>query len=403
MLSTVEKAQGWLRRHRVDAWLLYDYLGANPVFWAVVGKLGMVTRPCWLFVPARGQPRLLVHAVDAGKFRSLGLPLTVFANRAQMLRHLRRWLTGLQRVAMEYSPQGALPRVGRVDAGTVELVRGWGLQVLPSGDLFQESALLWTPAQEQSHREAACLLSAIVLEAFAFLGQDLSGALTEWDTAQFIRTRFADLGLESPEGPIVAVNAHSSDPHYEPTPSAAAPVRRGDWVLIDLWGRLKGEDTIYADITWVGYAGPEAPPRQQEVFRVVCQARDAALSALQKAWEKGRVLQGWQVDRVARRLIAQAGYGKYFTHRLGHSLGRTVHGDAVNLDSWETRDTRCIIPGIGFTIEPGIYLPEFGVRSEIDVFFSPSGPQVTTAVQQSIVLIGERLDLPKGPSYNRPS
>ncbi|GBD10873.1 Aminopeptidase YpdF [bacterium HR23] len=388
METVLCKAQGWLRRHRVDAWLLYDYLGSNPVFWAVVGRLGMVTRPCWLFVPARGRPRLLVHAVDAGKFRAVGLPLVVFAGRAEMVRHLRRWLGGLRRVAMEYSPQGALPRVGRVDAGTVELVRGCGPQVVPSGDLFQEVALLATPSQEQSHRESARLLGQIVLEAFAYLGGNLSGALTEWDVARFIRQRFADLGLESTEGPIVAANAHSSDPHYEPSPSTSAPIRQGDWVLIDLWARLRGEETFYADITWVGYAGPDVPPAYQEVFRVVCQARDTALATLQQAWQEGKVLRGWQVDRVARRVIVRAGYGKYFTHRLGHSLGCTVHGDAVNLDSWETRDTRSIVPGIAFTIEPGIYLPAFGVRSEIDVFFTPQGPEVTSPVQREIVRIG---------------
>ncbi|MFN3973916.1 MAG: M24 family metallopeptidase [Dehalococcoidia bacterium] len=387
-MSVLRKAQGWLRRHRVDAWLLYDYLGTNPVFWAVVGRVGMVTRPCWLFVPARGRPRLLVHAVDAGKFRGLGLPVRVFASRADMVRHLHRWLKGMGRVAMEYSPQGALPRVGRVDAGTVELVRAFGPEVVPSGDLFQETALLWTPTQEYTHREAARLLSQIVQEAFAFLRRALSGALTEWECARFIRQRFADLGLESPDGPIVAVNTHSSDPHYEPSPTASAPIRRGDWVLIDLWARLKGEDTVYADITWVAYAGAQPPPRYQEVFRVVCLARDAAIAALQQAWQRGQLLMGWQVDRVARRVIAQAGYGRWFTHRLGHSLGHTVHGDAVNLDSWETKDTRRIVPGIGFTVEPGIYLPDFGVRSEVDVFFGAKGPEITSAVQQDIVCLG---------------
>jgi|FaiFalFF_MnMetaG_3_1042247.scaffolds.fasta_scaffold00171_9 Xaa-Pro aminopeptidase len=388
MPAVLERARRWLRRHRVDAWLLYDYLGANPVFWALVGRPGMITRPCWLLIPAYGRPRLLAHAVDTAKFRGLGIPLVAFASRADMVRRLRRWLTGMRRVAMEYSPSAALPRVGRVDAGTVELVRSLGVGVVPSGDLFQEAALVWTPEQVESHKEAARLLFGVLQEAFAFLGRDLSGRLTEWDAVGFIRQRYTEVGLESGAGPIVAVNAHSSDPHYEPTPSTAAPVHQGDWVLIDLWARLRGEDTIYADITWVGYAGPEPPPRHQEVFRIVCWARDAALDALRQGWEKGKRLRGWQVDRVARRVIVQAGYGKWFPHRLGHSLGRTVHGDAVNLDSWETRDTRRLIPGIGFTIEPGIYLPEFGVRSEIDVFLGPHGPEVTTPVQGEILRIG---------------
>jgi Xaa-Pro aminopeptidase len=288
---------------------------------------------------------------------------------------------------MEYSPAGDLPRVSRVDAGTVELVRSAGVEVVTSADLVQHVTQRWTPAQLESHLRAAVKVGQVVQEAFTYIGVNLMAEVTEGDVARFIRRRFRDMGLVAAEGPIVAANAHAGDPHYDPG-SGGAAIKQGDWVLIDLWAKEAQEDAIYADITWVAYVGSAAPRRQQEVFELVAGARDAALEFLDQAHRAGRALQGWEVDQVARRFIARRGHGKQFTHRLGHSLGTEVHGDAVNLDSWETRDTRSLLPGLGVTIEPGVYLPDFGVRSEIDVYLSPDGPQVTTPVQREVVLIG---------------
>ncbi len=388
--TTIANAQEHLKASDIDGWLLYDYRGMNPIFWETVGPVPNVTRPCWLWVPATGSPKLLVGFVDQGRFGHLGIETALFAGREQMVESLRDLLSGAQRIAMEYSLEGNLPRVSRVDAGTVELVRSLGVEVVSSGDTLQYATQRWDSRQLRSHRDAAEKLGTIVRQAFDYIGDNLSPGVTELDVAEFIRRRFGEEGLDAPDGPVVAVNEHSSDPHFDPTPEDSAAIQSGDWVLIDLWARLKGDDTMFADITWTAYVGERVPERHQEVFDVVVGATDAALAEIERAFESGRPIQGREVDGVARDYIDEAGYGAYFGHRLGHSLGAEVHGNAVNLDGWETNDTRQLIPGVAVTIEPGIYLPDFGVRSEIDVYVSESGPEVTTEVQRSPVLIKGR-------------
>jgi Xaa-Pro aminopeptidase len=385
--QAVAHAQAFMRQRRIPAWLVYDYRGMNPVFRSLVGQVGHITRPCWCLVPREGEPRFLAHHVDAGRLAPLGAPVAVFANRRQMVAEVRRLVAGVRTVAMEYSPRAELPRASRVDAGTVELVRSLGVRVVSSADLFQYATLRWTPEQLASHRDAAAKLTRIVERAFALI-HDTSPKPTEWEVAQFIRDGYAREGLEATEGPTVAVNAHASDPHFEPSLDDRRRIKAGDWVLIDLWARGHASDAMYADITWVGYVGSRVPKEHQRVFQAVIGARDAALEFIAEAWRQGRRVQGWQVDRVARASITKAGYGRFFTHRLGHSLGREVHGDAVNLDSWETKDTRELLSGLGLTIEPGIYLPQFGMRSEIDVYLSEQGPEVTTPPQQEVVRLG---------------
>jgi Xaa-Pro dipeptidase len=394
-------AQQFLLQEQLPGWLIYDYRHSNPIFRQVVTPSGHVTRPCFLYIPASGAPRLLTHHVDAGKFADTGLETLVYSSREVMVANLRRVLTEASTVAMEYSPQNQLPRVSRVDAGTVELVRSLGVEVVSSADLMQYATQRWTPQQLEGHRRTAARLGEIVNQAFQRIGQELldsSSACppgkgeeargpTEYDIAEFIRRRFREEGLEAADGPIVSVNAHCSDPHYEPMPRGSSVIQTGDWVLIDLWAREAGAENVYADITWTAYVGDRVPRRHQEVFNIVIGARDAALQFLHEAFQRGEAVQGWQADEVARRYIAERGYGQYFTHRLGHSISYEVHGEAVNLDGFETRDTRRIIPGIGFSIEPGIYLPEFGVRSEIDAYMSESGPYATSPVQREVVLI----------------
>ena len=289
---------------------------------------------------------------------------------------------------MEYSPAAELPRISRVDAGTVELVRSLGVDVVSSADTVQYAAQRWTAGQLASHETAADALGVIVRQAFDHIGSNLARGITELEVAEFISTRFVEEGLEVTDGPVVAVNEHSSDPHFEPTPDSTSAIRQGDWVLIDLWSRLPGPDSMFADITWTAFVGDEVPERHQSVFDAVVGARDLALAEMENAFREGRTLQGWQLDRASRDYIEAAGFGGYFNHRLGHSLGREVHGNAVNLDSLETRDTREVVPGIAVTIEPGIYLPDFGVRSEIDVYIEEHGPRVTTPVQREVALIG---------------
>ena len=393
MLSSeiITEAQEYMRRlpsQAIDGWLIHDYRYSNPIFWQVMGgTTGNVTRPCTLYLPATGEPRLLVHHVDAGKFQDKGVSLLVYRNRPAMLDGMRSILAQGGRVAMEYSPLGALPRASKVDAGTVELVRSMGVEVVSSADLLQYATQRWSRDQLSSHVRSAEKLGRIVIEAFEYTGQQLAEHPSEYQVFQFIRGRFDQEGLCSPDGPIVAVNGHASDPHYGPPSEGSSEINEGDWLLIDLWAKESGEDSVYADITWVAYVGDEVPGKHQEVFQVVTAARDSAVNFLHDSAREGVTVQGCQVDRVAREYIGNCGYGDYFTHRLGHSISREVHGDAVNLDSFETEDTCSIIPGICFSIEPGIYLPEFGVRSEIDVYMSEVGPTVTTPVQQEPVRI----------------
>lgn len=387
MEAVVDQAQEYMQSERIGGWLLYDYRGLNPIFSDTVGTVGHVTRPVWLWIPADGPAHMLVSFVDQSRFTHLGIDTTLFVNRADMIAKLRDRLGTAERIAMEYTPDGALPRVSKVDGGTLEMVRGLGVEVASSADLLQYATQRWDDAQLESHIYAADKLTQIVQQAFQHIGMTVDEGITEFEVAEFIRSRFVDEGLIVTDGPAVAVNEHASDPHFEPTPEASVRIERGDWVLIDLWTRLPDDHAMFGDITWTAYVGEDVPAKHQEVFDTVIGSRDAALAAIEAAFTEGRILQGWEVDKVARDHIEAAGYGSYFNHRLGHSLGREVHSNAVNLDSWETFDTRQLIPGIAVTIEPGIYIPEFGVRSEIDVFISEDGPQVTTPMQREVFRI----------------
>ena len=383
-----DSAQEFMAQDGIPAWLVYDYRESNPIFRQVIQPSGHVTRPCYFYLPAQGQPRLLVHHVDAGKFTESGVECVVYSNRDTMVSALADVVSGAGRLAMEYSPLNELPRVSRVDAGTVELVRSLGAKVVSSADLMQAATHRWTPEQYADHHATAFKLGRIVNEAFAHAGERLGQGVTEYDIAEFIRHRFAEEGIASPDGPIVAVNANASDPHYEPSAQVHSPIRPGDWLLIDLWAKGTAPGSVFADITWCAYAGDKVPARQQEIFDIVTGARDAAVEFLMASHRRGDSVQGWQADRVARDFIGDRGYGQWFTHRLGHSIGFEVHSEAVNLDGFETRDTRRIIPGVCFSVEPGIYLPEFGVRSEIDVFMSEDGPYPSSPVQREVVLMG---------------
>ncbi|MBT3941244.1 MAG: aminopeptidase P family protein [Chloroflexi bacterium] len=388
-------ARDYLNKSGIDGWLLYDYRGSNPILWNLIGQVNHVTRPCWFFVPSDGDPVLLAHEVDAGRFASMVETATShgvqvqerrFGSRAQMMSELTDMLSCRSQIAMEYSPESALPRVSRVDAGTVELVRSLGIKVISSGDVLQYSTERWSPEQRDSHRVAMEGLVKTAHDAFAFIGENINWKLTEHDVAEFIRGRFERLDLVAPDGPIVAVNENASDPHYEPTPDSSAIVRKNSLVLIDLWAVSSAPGSVFGDITWTGFTG-DPTPSHEEVFSAVAESRDSAVSFMQDAFAQGRELEGWEVDRVARDVIVKSGFGDYFVHRLGHSIGFEVHSNGVNLDDWETHDTRKLIPGVAVSVEPGIYLPEFGVRSEIDVFLGELGPEVTGEVQQELVRI----------------
>ena len=388
MSDTIESAQEFIRASGIRGWLTRDYRYTNPVFLSALGAhVENLTRPVWLYIPGDGDPVVIAHEVDAGRFPPGSPAIRRYSNRDAMVDALRDALPASGQVAMEYSPMYELPRVGRVDAGTVELVRSLGPEVVSSGDVIQHATERWSDEQLTSHVSAVEALHRTVNDAFEFVGENVRWKLTEHDVAEFIRGRFDREGLVTDDGPVVAFEEHSSDPHYEPAPGSSAVIRRKGWLLIDLWARLDEEDSIYADITWNAHVGGPPTAKQQEVFDVVAAARDAGFRFLEDAVLDGRYPHGWEVDAAARQVISEAGYADYFVHRLGHSLGREVHSNGVNLDGWETRDTRTVIEGVGVTIEPGIYLPEFGVRSEIDVHMSPDGPVVTGDVQQEVVVI----------------
>jgi Xaa-Pro aminopeptidase len=398
LIGNLTAAQEFMREAGIDGWLTRDYRYSNPIFWQALGReIGHLTRPVWLMVPANGEPSLLAHDIDAARFPEDAPKIRRFANRETMVLGLQELLrsTGSDtpKLAMEYSELYQLPRVGRVDAGTIELVRSLGAKVVSSGDVLQHATERWSEFQLETHRFAVERLTRIVKEAYAFAGENIRWKLTEHDLAEHIRGRFDRLGLEYPDGPTVAFNEHSSDPHYEAKPGSSAVIRRDGWLLIDLWGRKKlahgksDERAISADITWVAKLGGPPTDKQAEVFNVVKNARDAAFDFLDASVLEGRYPEGWEVDRVAREVIGKAGYGDYFIHRLGHSLGYEVHSNGVNLDDWETHDTRKVIDGIGITMEPGIYLPEFGVRLEMDVYMGPDGPEITGERQDEIVRV----------------
>ncbi|MAT08827.1 MAG: hypothetical protein CL707_06970 [Chloroflexi bacterium] len=386
---TVLKSQEFMSSNSIDGWLIYDYRYSNPVMEDTIGHIPNMTRPYWFWIPVDSDPLILSSTVDIERFPQSNIHKLSWSSRIEMINVLNKTLGKSKTVAMEYSPNCELPRVSRVDAGTIELVKQAGVNVVSSADLFQYSTQVWSQNDLKSHQKASKLLTKIVHEAFSFIGKNITEDITEFEVAEFIRSRFIEENMVITDGPVVATNAHSSDPHYEPDRENCSVIQKNDWVLIDLWSSLSGEGNMAADITWTGYVGDSIPPENQAVFDIVIGARDCALDYLVNAHQKGKLVKGYEIDKIAREYISKAGYGDYFKHRLGHSIGKEIHSNAVNLDSYETYDTRNIIPGICFSIEPGIYLPEFGVRSEIDVFLSKEGPIPTTEMQTSPVFIDE--------------
>ena len=377
----------------LDGWLLYDFRGSNPIARNVAGisDLG-ITRRWFCYIPSKGTPVWLVHRIELSHFTDVLGEVRTYTDWDELHHEMEAILAGSNRVAMEYSPFAAIPYVSRVDAGTVELIRSLGVEVLSSADLVQLSEARWTPDQLAGHQESAQLILGIKDEAFAWLGEQLRNGMpvTEYDVQSLIMKRFEAMDLTPGHPPIVAVNAKASDPHYFPTPDQHQPIQPGDFVLIDLWAKGEAPDAVYADTTWVAYAGQVPPQRYIEVFKVVRDARDLAVTFIREKFAAGKVVHGYAVDDVVRNYIAEKGYGDFFIHRTGHSIGTEIHGNGVNIDNLETKDERVLIPGVCFSIEPGIYLPEFGVRSEIDVFIAdltPEGVIVTTLPVQDEVLM----------------
>jgi Xaa-Pro aminopeptidase len=324
-----------------------------------------------------------VHRVEPHHLDALPGRKLAYSRWTEQSAELRTLLGGARSIAMQYSPECAVPYVAMVDAGTVELVRSAGVEIRSSADLVQLFEAKWSDAQLESHLEAGRRMDRIRGEAFDIIRQRLSSGITEWDVRMFLRRRFEEEGLITDHGPIVAVNANASNPHYEPGAQRHSPITAGDLVLIDMWAKLKQPDSVYYDITWTGYCGSSPPDRVQNVFQVVTEARDKGIEAV----ISGTAQRGYQVDDAARSHIETNGFGEYFIHRTGHSIGTNVHGAGANMDNFETHDVRRILPRTCFSVEPGIYLPEFGIRSEVNVYVGEDRARVTGEVQRQLVIL----------------
>jgi len=390
MSADITGIQSDLRAAKLDGWLFYDFRGRDPIAQRLL-KLpeGMRTRRWFYFVPAKGAPRKLLHKIETLALESLPGAALYYAGHAELQVNLKKLLAGAKRVAMQYSPKNQIPYIAMVDAGTIELVRLAGAKVVSSADLVQKYEACWTAEQLASHRAAGAAIDRIVAEAFAFAAKCVRErkALTEYDLKQFILREFAAAGIVADEGPDVAVNANASDPHYGPTAEKAAAIRDGDFLLLDVWGKTKEKGSVYYDITWVGYLGATVPKKIAEVFAVVREARDKAVELIRARVAAGKELQGWEVDQAAREVIEKAGYGKYFFHRTGHNIGEAIHGNGANMDNLETHDVRRVIARTCTSVEPGIYLKEFGIRSEVDVYIGEREAFVTGAVQTEVLAL----------------
>lgn len=357
-----------------EGWLFYDFRGSDPLAYRILllDPARHVTRRWYYWIPASGEPAKLLHRIEPHVLAELPGQERQYVSWEQQRTALRSLLEG-RRVAMQYSPLNAVPYLSRVDAGTIELIRSFGAEVVSSADLVQRFEAVWTAEQLESHRYAVTALRRIVDEAFAHVASSISAGrdLTEYGLQQFILARIREAGMTTASAPIAAVNAHSADPHYEPAASGSSPIRRGDLVLIDLWAKRTEPGAVYGDITWTAYAGAQVPSKPRAVFEHVRRGRDAALAFVRERVASGVYPCGWEVDEVCRNVIREAGYGEFFVHRTGHSIGEEVHGNGANIDNLETQDDRRLLPQTCFSIEPGIYLPgEFGIRSELDVYLS---------------------------------
>jgi Xaa-Pro dipeptidase len=385
--------QAALRADGLDGWLLYDFRGLNSIaaeLTAVNHQSGhLATRRWYYLIPASGEPRGLVHTIERHSLAHLPGTTERYAGRDQLEAGLRELLHGLRRVAMEYSPKCAIPYVSRVDAGTIEMVRAAGVEVVSSGDLIQRFASVWDAQAIATHEEASEKLHRVKDRAFEAIAQrtGAQAPTTEYDIQQLMTGWFRDEGLISDSDPNVSAEENAGNPHYLPTASASRAIRSDELVLLDLWGKLDRPGAVYADITWMGYTGRLIPDRYTQAFAAVAAARDAAIALVQRAAAGGQELRGWQVDRAASSVLRSAGFGDRIMHRTGHSLGESVHGNGVNMDDYETHDDRRLLVGTGFTIEPGVYFDDFGVRSEINMIVGPRDARVTGPVQTAIVAL----------------
>ena len=390
-MPDIKAIQAGLRASKIDGWLFYDHHHRDPIASHILGLdgNGMATRRWFYFIPSRGEPRKLVHRIEAGALEPLPGRKNVYSGWQELQNGLRKLLTGSRTIAMQYSPENNIPYIGLVDAGTVELVRKLKKKVVTSADLVQTFEAAWTPQQLESHLEAGKIIDRITRAAFETAAGSVrdGNPLTEFELQQWILAQFRANGITTAEPPVAAVQPNNGNPHYEPKQGASRPIRAGDLLLLDVWGKFAKPGSVYYDITWVGYLGARVPDAYSKIFGIVRQARDRAIAFVKESVAKGRAIHGWEVDRVAREAIRKAGYAKNFVHRTGHSIGQEVHGNGANMDGLETRDDRNVVPHTCFSIEPGIYLAEFGIRSEVNVYVGEHDARVTGAIQEEVLAL----------------
>ncbi|MBC8353398.1 MAG: M24 family metallopeptidase [Planctomycetes bacterium] len=392
-MLNVNAIQESLQTFKLDGWLLYDFRGMNPLARRVLGMSddNVGSRRWFYCIPAEGAPMKLVHRIESGALDGLPGSVNVYLKWQELEAGVERLVSEMGRVAMEYSPNNANPYVSRVDAGTIELVRRFGCDIVSSGDLIQQFEAVWDDEQWQMHLEASEHTNAAFTRAWSLIADRIRSGerVTECMVQEEIMQHFAERGMTTYHPPIVGVGPHSGDPHFEPDANNDTEMQNGDFVLIDLWAKMDQPRGVYSDLTRVGYIGESVPRQYEEVFKIVADARDAGIAIVKDAFAKGESLQGWQVDKATRDVIDTAGYGDAFFHRTGHSIGQETHGNGANMDNLEMRDERLVLPGTCFSIEPGIYLPEFGIRSEVDVFVDHDGNVHVTGgdLQQAVISV----------------
>jgi Xaa-Pro aminopeptidase len=390
----IREIQKVLQAEKIDGWLLYNFRGSN-VFATRLLALPehiMFTRRYFYYMPAIGEPRKLVHRIEEWNLDVLPGGKSIYLSWRSLEEGLKKLLSGSKRVAMEYSPKCAIPYVSTVDAGAVELVRTSGVEVVSSANLIQYFEARWDEEQLNDNIKSAAHLRQIADKAFGFIRDKIlsNSAVTEYDIQQFMVSEFKNRELVTSSDPNCSVNANSANPHYEPTKEIHSPLQKGDFVLLDLWAKKDKLRSVYADITWTGFIGEIVPDEYEKIFQIVKGGRDAALNFVRSSMEEGKVIHGYEVDDAARNYITQHGYGEYFVHRTGHSIGEEVHGNGANMDNLETRDERTILSQTSFSIEPGIYLRDkFGIRSEIDVYITKDNEVLVTGLpmQENVVAI----------------
>jgi len=388
MNIAVSDIQSVLAKANLDGWLLFDFHGSNPIARDIVGVKGMVTRRWFCWIPRTGTAQIIRHAIERQPFAHLEGPQRQYSSWRELDAGIRSVLGSARRVAMEYSPNNAIPYIACVDAGTIEKIRGWGIEIVSSADLVAHFLARWSAGQIEGHRRAAAALIEIKDRAYALVAERVrsDGKLSEYEVVEFIRNEFRNRGLVTDEGPICAVDANAGNGHYEPTVESSALIGRGQLVLLDIWAKWNTADSVYADITWTAFTGDAVPNKIVDVFGIVQRARDRAVEFANERLAAGATLNAYEIDDACREVITKAGYGDRFVHRTGHSIGTAVHGIGPNIDNLETQDQRLLEDGMCFSIEPGIYLPEFGIRSEIDVLIENGRAVITTLPLQTEIV-----------------